>query len=99
MATRLCHCGKPRPCSLHPPTPRRSFSNNRAVWQRARTAALYRDKNMCQRCGVEGTTLSPLHVHHWVARRDGGSDALANLVSLCEVCHPLIERGKRSSIF
>jgi len=35
-----------------------------------------------------------LHVHHIVPRSKGGLSTLENLLTLCELCHPLVERGK-----
>ncbi len=37
-----------------------------------------------------------LHVHHIVPRSKGGLSTLENLLTLCEVCHPLIESEARS---
>jgi 5-methylcytosine-specific restriction endonuclease McrA len=34
-----------------------------------------------------------LHVHHIVPRSKGGLSTLENLLTLCEVCHPLVERS------
>lgn len=62
-------------------------------WERARTAALARDR-VCQDCGSE----DDLHVHHIRPVRlfDDYDDAhdLTNLVVLCSSCHPKWE-GRR----
>lgn len=66
-------------------------------WQRARRAALKRDKHVCQHCCVteaehKETTGKGLEVHHkvpfWQYRGDNAkANALSNLVSLCKSCH------------
>jgi 5-methylcytosine-specific restriction endonuclease McrA len=35
-----------------------------------------------------------LHVHHVVPRSEGGLTALDNLLTLCEQCHPIVERER-----
>lgn len=95
MVIRLCHCGRPKPCSAHPPRPKPAMAERRkASWLRARAAALHRDGHRCVRCGATPTETLRLHVHHIVPRARGGSHTLENLVTLCDVCHPLVERGK-----
>jgi 5-methylcytosine-specific restriction endonuclease McrA len=65
----------------------------KASWLRARAATLQRDGHTCQRCGATMRT-ARLHVHHVVPRREGGLTAIDNLLTLCERCHPLVERGQ-----
>jgi 5-methylcytosine-specific restriction endonuclease McrA len=65
----------------------------KASWLRARAAALQRDGHTCQRCGATMRTAT-LHVHHIVPRRDGGVTTLENLLTLCEQCHPIVERER-----
>ena len=68
----------------------------------AREHALVRDKYTCQCCGKKNCRLE---VHHIVFRRNGGSDSLENLITLCEDCHKAVHlgeiilklRGKRKS--
>lgn len=50
-----------------------------------------RDNYTCWACGAH----KPLHVHHIVQRKDGGSDRPANLITLCEKCHENHHNGKR----
>ncbi len=50
-----------------------------------------RDNYTCWACGAH----EPLHVHHIVQRKDGGSDRPANLITLCEKCHTNHHNGKR----
>jgi 5-methylcytosine-specific restriction endonuclease McrA len=95
MVIRLCHCGRPKPCADHPPSPKPRFSDRTAAWQRARKAALHRDGHRCVRCGATSTETLRLHVHHIAPRAQGGTHALKNLLTLCDVCHPRVERGKR----
>lgn len=61
---------------------------------------LRRDSHTCQRCG---STDNQLDVHHIIPRRDGGSDDLENLKTLCSyICHNIEEsidrRIKRGNI-
>ncbi len=57
-------------------------------WATQRRKARRRDGNQCQICG--DTPPSPfchLQVHHIIARADGGTHDLDNLVTLCDLCH------------
>lgn len=49
-----------------------------------RTEVLKRDNYTCVNCGQTG---GELHVHHIVARAEGGTNDLTNLVTLCSRCH------------
>ena len=70
----------------------------------AREHALVRDRYTCQCCGKKNCRLE---VHHIVFRRNGGSDRLENLITLCEDCHKAVHlgevelklKGKRKSTF
>lgn len=42
----------------------------------------------CVRCGTE----DDLVAHHRMPRRYGGADLLENLVPVCRICHPTVER-------
>ena len=57
----------------------------------AREHALVRDKYICQCCGKKNCRLE---VHHIVFRRNGGSDSLENLITLCEDCHKAVHLGE-----
>lgn len=52
-------------------------------WRIARAAAKDRDNWRCQECGKAGV----LEVHHKIRVKDGGSDDLENLITLCRGCH------------
>jgi RNA-directed DNA polymerase len=56
-----------------------------------RLLALRRDNNTCQYCGATGTNL---HAHHVVPRKQGGSNNLNNLVTLCAQCHSETHRSR-----
>src|SRR5438874_13813885 len=45
-----------------------------------------RDQRICQACGKTPAA----QPHHIRARRDGGSDHLSNLITLCGRCHMLV---------
>jgi 5-methylcytosine-specific restriction endonuclease McrA len=62
------------------------------MWHRLRAAVYDRDHGQCRVCGhlVRFQSRSPFdiaHTHHIVYRSAGGTDALANLVLLCGICH------------
>ena len=50
-----------------------------------------RDNYTCWACSAH----EPLHVHHIIQRKDGGSDRPANLITLCERCHTNHHNGKK----
>jgi hypothetical protein len=54
---------------------------------------LHRDGYTCQ-SGRKAKHSAKLHVHHKVFRSQGGTDALLNLITLCEVCHDALHRGE-----
>ncbi|WP_409049021.1 RNA-guided endonuclease IscB (plasmid) [Proteus mirabilis] len=53
---------------------------------------LHRDNYKCQ-SGRKGKHSQKLHVHHIVFRTNGGTNAPANLITLCEDCHNALHRG------
>lgn len=59
-------------------------------YSNAREHALVRDKYTCQCCGKKNCRVE---VHHIVFRRNGGSDNLENLITLCEDCHKATHLG------
>ena len=64
--------------------PNYGFGNSKA-------ACLNRDNYTCQCCKTKKGTL---HAHHIVYRRNGGTDTLDNLITLCEECHKKLHRGE-----
>lgn len=57
-------------------------------WPEANRAVRMRENNTCQRCGrAEQPGEKRFDVHHKVARREGGTNDLANLQLLCGPCH------------
>jgi len=54
-----------------------------AAFEHLRQEVLRRDGWRCQSCG----TMSNLEVHHQEFRSHSGSDAEANLITLCSACH------------
>lgn len=58
-----------------------------------REYVLFRDDHVCQHC--KGKSKDPiLNVHHIIQRKDGGSNAPSNLITLCETCHSDYHKGK-----
>ena len=58
-------------------------------WNHRRKRVYSRDDYECQNCGTVGGPRgdSELHAHHVVPRKNGGSDGLNNLTTLCKDCH------------
>ena len=53
------------------------------TWQELRGVVRERDSWRCRECGRAGR----LEVHHKIPLKDGGSNALENLLTLCVGCH------------
>lgn len=66
----------------------------KTLWREMRIQVMERDGHRCTCCGRADAALD---VHHVVARRDGGTDEPANLVTLCEDCHGRIPTRGPSS--
>ncbi len=60
-----------------------------------RNEVLKRDKNRCRMCGAKRPT--PFHVHHILKRRNGGTDTLDNLITVCAGCHKKAESSEFES--
>lgn len=60
-------------------------------WELIRNAVLLRDRFTCTRCDKEFKRERFLSAHHLMPRRDGGSDDMTNLVTLCVPCHNYVE--------
>lgn len=56
-------------------------------WQMNRRQALKRDKNSCEFCGSNEN----VDVHHILPVRNGGSNYVGNLISICRSCHSKLE--------
>ncbi|URD51674.1 HNH endonuclease [Chroococcidiopsis sp. CCNUC1] len=55
-------------------------------WREIRQKVLQRDNRQCQVCGKEHSG----QVHHILPRSQGGTNDLANLITLCGKCHMVI---------
>lgn len=66
----------------------REAGYGRKAWKLARAAALVRDAYQCRApgCGAIVTGRNA-HVDHIIRKRDGGTDDLGNLQTLCRSCH------------
>lgn len=60
----------------------------------ARDCVLFRDNYKCQNPKCKSKN-SKLHVHHIIQRKDGGSNRIKNLITLCETCHNNHHNGKK----
>lgn len=88
--TTVCpvpNCPHLEPCPIHP---HRTWAegHNGWAWARIRARVMARDRERCV-CGARATT-----VHHVVALIDGGTDDMANLRSVCAVCHGRAHPGR-----
>ena len=72
-------------------------------WNEMRQAVFRRDNYTCQECNYTGSSKTvtfhdkllgerSLVAHHKEARKDGGSDDLNNLITLCAPCHVQVEK-------
>jgi len=55
------------------------------VWSMTRQAVLKRDQYSCTICGNIKETA--LHIHHILKKREGGTDHMDNLITVCNSCH------------
>lgn len=66
-----------------------------AEWRRTRKEVYARDNWICQDCrckcknsaDAKNDGRKKIQAHHLLARRDGGTDTLDNLITLCMSCH------------
>lgn len=68
------------------------YQNGEMVGWNTREYVLWRDGFKCQHCKGKSKD-KILQVHHIVRRRDGGSNAPSNLVTLCKTCHENYHKG------
>ena len=75
----------------HPTLQGSQYQDPTRLDENLRLACLMRDGYACQQCGKRGVRLE---AHHLVFREHGGKDTLANLLTLCEMCHHKLHEGK-----
>jgi HNH endonuclease len=61
-----------------------------------RQKVLQRDGFRCSGRFLGGECSAVLDVHHILPREEGGSDALANLMTLCHAHHPMLEAIRKA---
>ena len=66
-------------------------------WEETRRQVLRRDNYGCVACQCD-LREDGAHVHHVLPRAAGGSDELANLISLCSMCHAAVHPGLGASL-
>lgn len=76
--------------------PMRQMGRDRyeAEFQSVRPYVLARDGYRCKACGWPGTPDNPLQVHHIQYRSRGGTNEMANLVTLCRKHHMRLHSGE-----
>ena len=62
---------------VNKPGSKSSFTNIRYF-------VMHRDKHTCRKCGAKDV---PLHVHHMLPEKQGGTNNPSNLITLCTKCH------------
>lgn len=75
-------------------------------WRQTRAKIYERDNWLCQECGCKclNSRDSKAHpkrkiqCHHIVSRRNGGSDEMSNLTTLCMSCHHKLERASAQTV-
>lgn len=72
----------------------------RVEWKIRRGECYERDNWTCQECGVHchGKGAAKIQAHHIIGRRNGGTDDLDNLVTLCQSCHHKREWRERKEV-
>ncbi len=81
---------KPRVALLQPKVQRLSTDVTRTRggrWMAMRESVLRRDKGLCLLCQAHGRATQADEVDHIVPLEQGGTDADANLQSVCRPCH------------
>lgn len=67
-------------------------SGNMLSFWNTREYVLSRDGHKCQCCKGKSKD-KVLNVHHIISRKDGGTNAPDNLITLCETCHKSYHKG------
>lgn len=67
----------------------KDYYNQVYYYSKIRQQVLDRDEYTCQRCGKIST--SSFHIHHILKRKEGGSDCLDNLITVCPPCHKIVD--------
>jgi transposase-like protein len=72
-------------------------------WRQRRLGVYARDNWTCQdckkKCVSKGDPKLKIACHHVIRRRDGGTDELSNLVTLCASCHMRREARYSTALF
>ena len=77
---------RPTPSRLARTKMKASRQRGSGIRPEQRAAVLVRDGHHCRRCGRSVVDF-PAGIHHRFMRSRGGSDNLANLILLCQLCH------------
>jgi hypothetical protein len=62
-------------------------------YQNMRSYLMSREHGLCQLCSKEFSKTNPSHIHHIIARKDGGTDRPKNLALLHENCHKKLHKN------
>jgi 5-methylcytosine-specific restriction endonuclease McrA len=69
---------------------RQPRKKSRSLKPEVRETVLKRDGYKCTKCNCKKN----LHVHHIIHRKDGGTDDIMNLLTLCDLCHAEEHKGE-----
>lgn len=69
------------------------YQQSNRLHENLRLATLIRDNLTCQCCKAKKTSLEAHHIHY---RKDGGSETINNLITVCSTCHSRIHDGTKT---
>ena len=69
----------------------KEYQESNRLHPNLRLACLIRDNFKCKICENKNKRLE---AHHIVSHNDGGKDTIKNLVTLCDICHDKLHKGK-----
>ena len=73
------------------------MTNDRPTdWNQRSRKVKQRDDRRCTNCGASGPGVT-LNAHHNVPLKDGGSNRLSNLTTLCSDCHDAIHHNNKTA--
>ncbi|WP_424967324.1 HNH endonuclease [Dinoroseobacter sp. S375] len=78
----------------YPSRHERGYDSN---WVRTREVALRRDDYLCVPCRRQGRTTLAKEVDHITPKKQGGTNDLDNLQSICTDCHKAKTRAENST--
>ena len=81
-----CRKVKHKEYNKHQRDPNAQSFYNSGFWRKLRNRKIQQDP-LCEHCKARGLTILAHMVDHITERKDGGTDTMDNLQSLCNACH------------